>query len=374
MSVNWDQVRAQFPALAHWTYLNTATFGQLPQCGQDAMVRHFEHRNELACSDFLVWYDEMDRVRGKAARLIHARAEDIAFIPNASTGLGLVLSGLDWRAGDRIVTLEHEFPNNLYGPAFLSRRGVETIECPWERFYESVDNRTRLVVLSSANYNTGYIPPLTEISEFLRRKGVLFFIDGTQSVGALEFDTSRIQPSALSVHGYKWLNSPYGAGFLFVSPELREMLTPPVIGWRSHYDWRNVDNLHHGAPQLPVGAERYEGGGLPVSLLYAMEASIDMVLEIGPDAIERRVLDLAGKTRQMLRDLGATVNCDASPIVAARFEGVDVSRLALDLKERRILVAARRGHLRVSPHYYNNEADLEKLGGALRDRLREGRK
>jgi selenocysteine lyase/cysteine desulfurase len=374
VSVNWDEVRAQFPPLARWTYLNTATFGQLPQCAQDAAARHFEHRNELACSDFLAWYDEMDRIRGKAARLIHAQPEDIAFIPNAATGLGLVLSGLDWLPGDRIVTLEHEFPNNLYGPAFLRRRGVETLECPWERFYESVDERTRLVVLSSVNYNSGFVPPLVEISEFLRRKGVLFFVDGTQSVGALEFDAGRVQPSVLSVHGYKWLNSPYGAGFLYIPAEVRELLTPPIIGWRSHYDWRNVDNLHHGAPQLPAGAERFEGGGLPVSLLYAMEASIDLVLDIGPAVIERRVLDLAEQTRAMLRDLGAAVNCDASPVVAARFEGVDVSRLALDLQERRIVVAARRGHLRVSPHFYNNEADIEQLGGALKDWLRERRK
>ena len=374
MSVNWDEVRAQFPPLRNWTYLNTATFGQVSQRAQDATTRHFEHRNEMACSDFLAWYDDMDRVRGKAARLIHARTEDIAFIPNAATGLGLVLSGLDWRAGDRIVTLEHEFPNNLYSAAFLERRGVEAVICPWQRFYESVNDRTRLVVLSSVNYNNGFAPPLEEISAFLRRKGVLFYVDGTQSVGALEFDTSRVQPSALSVHGYKWLNSPYGAGFFYVSPELREMLTPPIIGWRSHFDWRNVDNLHHGVPELPSGAERFEGGGLPVSLLYAMEASIDMMLEIGPAKIERRVLELAEQTRTLLREYGAKVNCDRSPIVAAKFEGVDVSRLALDLQAQRIVVAARRGHLRVSPHFYNNEGDLERLGRALKERLGTGSK
>ena len=365
MSVNWDEIRAQFPALANWTYLNTATFGQVPRCAQDATDRHFEQRREKACSDFLSWYDDMDRIRGKVGRLIHAPAEDIAFIPNAATGLGIVLSGLDWRAGDRVVTIEHEFPNNLYAVAFLERRGVEAVICPWERFFETVDDRTRLVVLSSVNYNNGFAPPLEEISEFLRRKGVLFYVDGTQSVGALEFDTRRVRPAALAAHGYKWLNSPYGAGFLYITRELREMLTPPVVGWRSHHDWRNVDNLHHGEPGLPDGAERFEGGGLPVSLLYAMEASIDMMLEIGPDVIERRVLELGEKTRVLLRGLGATVNCDRSPIVAARFDGVDVSKLALGLQKERIVVAARRGHLRVSPHFYNNESDLERLAAAL---------
>lgn len=369
MTVNWNDIRAQFPALARWTYLNTATFGQVPRCAQDAVRRHFEHRDELACSDFLAWYDDMDRIRGKAARLIHAQPEDIAFISSASAGLALVLGGMDWRAGDRIVTLEHEFPNNLYAPAFLQRHGIEPVACSWERFYESIDDRTRLVVLSSANYNTGFVPPLEEISAFLRRREIFLFVDGTQSVGGLVFNVCRIRPGALSVHGYKWLNSPNGAGFLYVSPEMKTAVIPSVIGWRSHSDWRNVDNLHHGAPELPTGAERYEGGSVNFALLYAMEASIDMMLEIGPDVIEQRVLQLAARTREMLRELGATVNCDASPIVAARFEGVDVSQLARDLKGRRILVAARRGHLRVSPHFYNNEADLEQLGAALRELL-----
>ena len=112
-------------------------------------------------------------------------------------------------------------------------------------------------------------------------------------------------------------------------------------------------------------AEKYEGGSVSFALLYAMEASLDLILEIGPDVIEQRVLDLAAKTRAILRQLGATVADCASPIVAARFENRDVSALARALKEQRVLVAARRGHLRVSPHLYNNEQDLEIFERAL---------
>jgi selenocysteine lyase/cysteine desulfurase len=363
--VDWDSVRREFPALAHWTYLNTATFGQLPRRATDAVAEHFAHRDELACGDFLAWYDDADRIRGKIGRLINCAPEDIAFVPNASTALGLLLAGLDWHPGDHVLTLEHEFPNNFYAPSLLNRFGVETTACPWGRFYEAVNAKTRLVILSSVNYNTGFAPPLAELAEFLHRRGVLLFIDGTQSVGALRFDTGRVQPDMLAVHGYKWLLSPNGAGFFYIAPQLRERLEPNVIGWRSHRDWRNVDNLHHGVPELPAGAEKYEGGSVSFALLYAMEASLDLMLEIGPDVIERRVLDLAVKTREILRSLGATVADCASPIVAARFEQHDVSDLARALKEQRVLVAARRGHLRVSPHLYNNEQDLEIFAGAL---------
>jgi len=265
-----------------------------------------------------------------------------------------------------VLTLEHEFPNNLYAPGLLQRFGVETTACPWDRFYDSVNPRTRLALLSSVNYNTGFAPPLAEVSEYLHARGVLLFIDGTQSVGAVRFDAARIQPDMLAVHGYKWLFSPDGAGFFYIAPQLRERLPPNVVGWRSHRDWRNVANLHHGIPELLPSAEKYEGGGLPFALLYGMEASLDLILETGPEIIERRVLDLGSKTRAILRQLGATVADSDSPIVAARFEQRDVSALARTLKEQRVMVAARRGHLRVSPHLYNNEGDLEVFAQALR--------
>jgi cysteine desulfurase/selenocysteine lyase len=374
MTVDWEAVRTEFPALTHWTYLNTATFGQLPRRATEAVARHFAHRDEVACWDFLTWYDDADRLRSKIGQLICCGAEDIAFVPNASTALGILLTGLDWRRGDRIVTLEHEFPNNLYAPALLDRFGVEMIESSWERFYEAVDARTRMVAISSVNYNTGFAPPLEEIAKFLRSRGVLLFVDGTQSLGALRFDASRIQPDMLAVHAYKWMLSPNGAGFMYVHPDLREKLRPNVMGWRSHRDWRNVDNLHHGVPELTSTAEKYEGGSVSSSLLYAMEASIGLMLEIGPKAIEQRVLSLAGRAREILRELGGSVEEYASPIVAARFENQDVSALARSLKEKRVLVAARRGHLRVSPHFYNNEKDLEILQDALKSELAVSRR
>jgi len=366
---DWDAIRGEFPALDHGTYLNTATFGQLPRRATEAVARHFAHRDELACADFLAWYDDADRIRAKIGRLIHCAPEDIAFVPNASTALSLLLSGIDWCAGDQILTLEHEFPNNLYAPGLTQRFGVESLACPWDRFYDSVTGRTRLAILSSVNYNTGFAPPLAEIAEFLHARGALLFVDGTQSVGALQFDVRGVRPDMLAVHGYKWLLSPNGAGFFYIAPELRERLQPNVIGWRSHRDWRNVDNLHHGVPDLPDEAAKYEGGSVSFALLYAMEASLDLMLGVGPDAIERRVLDLAAKTREVMCRLGATVAPYASPIVAARFENRDVSALARALRDQRVLVAARRGHLRVSPHLYNNEQDLEVFEPALRSLL-----
>jgi len=366
MSIDWNAVRTEFPALANWTYLNTATYGHVPRRGTAAITGHFARRDELACSDFLSWYDEADRIRESVARLIHAAPDDIAFIQNSSTSMGLIAGGIDWKRGDNVVTLADEFPNCLYLPALVERHGVEFREVPWERFYDSIDARTRLVVMSEVNYATGLRPPLAELSKFLRERNVLLYVDGTQSVGALQFDVREAQPDMLAVHAYKWMCAPTGVGFMYVAPSLRAKLLPNVAGWRTHHDWHNVDNLHHGMPVLKEAAERYEGGGVQFGLLHAMGAVVDWMNELGPAAIEQRVLDLARCTRERLMRLGAEGLDRGSQIVAVKFPGVEPSRLAKDLKAQRVMIAARHGFLRVSPHFFNNESDLDRLEEELR--------
>lgn len=368
---DWKKIRAEFPALENRTFLNTATFGQLPKRGTEAVACHFARRDRHACADFMQWFDDADRIRASIARLIHAAADDIAFIPNAATGLSLLVGGIDWNPGDQVVTLEDEFPNHYYYPSFLAGRGVEFIETSFGRFYESITPRTRLVAISMLNYSTGFRAPLADIARFLRERDVLFYVDGTQGLGAIEFDTAAISPAMLSVNGYKWMLAPTGAGFMYIDPALREQLRPNVIGWRSHYGWRNHENLHHGTPEFSAKAEKYEGGMLAFGPIYAMAASVEMMLEIGPRAIEQRVMDLAAMARDALRRAGGSLPADRqpyydSPIVTARFEGRDARDLARKLEARKVLVAARHGNLRVSPHFYNDERDLERFEAELR--------
>jgi selenocysteine lyase/cysteine desulfurase len=359
--MDWIEIRKEFPALERWTYLNTATYGQVPRRAVDAMTRHSEQRDELACTNFLDWYSDADRMRVSIARLIHAQPKDIAFVPNAAAALSMVLAGIAPRAGENIVTLDDEFPNYLYQDAAR--------KVPWDRFCESVDDRTRLVAFSEVNYATGFRPPLAEIVKFLGERGVPLFLDGSQSVGALTFDVRRTPVDVLAVHGYKWLLAPTGAGFMYVSPAFRKKLPPNIIGWRSHHDWRNVDRLHSGTPEFKDAAEKYEGGGLPFHLLYAMEASVDWMLEIGPEAIEQRVLELANSTRSLLRGLGAQVDDTGSQIVIAGFPEIDASATARALREQKVVVAARQGRLRISPHFYNDDEDLKRLKTALKELL-----
>lgn len=371
--VDWDVVREEFPALHRgMIHLDTASFGQLATRTMTAVMRHFAHRDESACHDFIDWFDDMDRTRVSVAQLINASSDDIAFVNNAAAALGMLLTGIDWREGDEVIALEHEFPNNLYAPAALARRGVVFRECAWSDLDATLNDRTRLVLLSTVNYTTGFRPPLSGLGEKLRRRGVLLYVDGTQSVGALRFDVADVRPSMLAVHGYKWLLCPNGAAFAYVSPETRAWLEPSVIGWRSHRDWRNVDNLHHGRPELPARAEKYEGGMLPFALIYAMDAAVKMQLEIGPDIIERRVTKLAAELRDVLERTGAKVPDYESHIVTGCYSRKDAVQLRRALEKQHVFVSARRGSLRVSAHFYNNIDDVATFELALRRALAAG--
>jgi selenocysteine lyase/cysteine desulfurase len=362
---NWSKLREQFPALQTWTYLDTASFGQVPVCATEAMARHMAHRDQTASSQFMSWFDDMDAVRERCAKLINCVASDIAFVPNASLGLSYLMNGLEWKPGDEILTISDDFPNQLYQGPQSARLGALFRAVAWPDFYASINPRTRVVLISTVNYATGFRLPIEEISSYLRERGILLYLDGTQSIGALQLDLKQVRPAMLCVDAYKWMLSPNGAGFLYVDPELRPHLPPSVVGWRSDAGWRDVNQLNHGDPVFAETAEKYEAGMLCFPSLYAMGLVVDLLLEIRPAAIEARLLELAAQTRTMLRDLGAQVNTDNSQIVTARFRTLDSAETARLLKSRRIVVSARHGRLRVSPHFYNNGNDIESLKGEL---------
>lgn len=354
---DWSSVRALYPALERWTYLNSATFGQLSTRSTEAVARHFAHRDSLAASDFLSWFEDHDRLRAKLATLINSSPDDIAFLQNASSALGVIMNGFEWRDGDEVITLTNEFPNNLYAPL---HRNLTLTEVAPERLLDSFTPRTRLIAISAVNYTTGYRAPLEALSAECRRRGVTLYIDATQMLGACQFDFARIQPDLLAVNCYKWMLAPNGIAFMAVHPRLRATLAPLSVGWRSHHDWRNVTQLWAGKPQLKDSAEKYEGGMLPSSLLYALEASVDLMLELTPQAIEQRVLALAAQVRALLP---TALPYHDSAIVAAPVD--DAPALSARLKQSRILTSARQGMLRVSTHFYNDESDIARLAAAL---------
>ncbi len=357
--------------------MNTATFGQVPLRAQSAIARHFEIRNRLGARDFLDWFEALDGVREEVALLFRARAKDVAFIPNTASALSLFLNGISWREGDEVMTFEEEFPNQIYAAALLEERGVRLVRARLGEWEASLSERTRVVAVSQTNYATGVEAPVVEMAAKLRSQGGLLYVDGTQSAGVRRFDFGSIEPDLYAVNAYKWMNSPSGAGFMLVPARTREWLAPTTIGWRSDHNWRNVNHLHDGKPVFAESAERYEGGMLPFMNLFAMQESMRLLSEVGVVAAEERALRLADLVRSELRALGARVLGDENPlanghIVAAHLPGADVGEVARKLEAEQVIVSARSGFLRVSPHYYNDESDVERFATALRKALNHG--
>ncbi len=373
MCIDWQQVRSQFPSLQHSVWLNTATFGQVPLRAQDAIRGHYERRNTLGPKDFLNWFAEADEIRADIARLFHVTADDVAFIPHTSSALSLIVHALDWEPGDEVLTFKNEFPNQIYAAALLEERGVHLRTVALARWRESLNHRTKLVALSHTNYATGEHADIHGMADAVHACGAVLYVDGTQTAGVRQVSFRASPPDLYAVNAYKWMNSPPGAGFLLAPADTRQWLEPHTVGWRSHKDWRNVNQLHLGMPEFAMSAERYEGGMLPFVNLFAMRESIRMVLELGMDAVEARVLHLTSLVCEVLRAEGA-VPCHgdngAGHIVAATLpDHADPGIVAKALEQRDVLVSARHGYLRISPHYYNDESDIAAFGMALREVL-----
>lgn len=353
MPVDWRAVREEFPALEQWTYLNTATLGLIPRCGRAAMDAHYARRDALVHTDFNDWWDDVDELRGLIARMIHGAAEDIAFVPNSSAALAIAKSAIRWQPGDEILTLENEFPNQVYAAAGLD--GVRLVETTVDRLGEAVTPRTRMLVVSAVNYQTGFRAPWETMVPPLRERGIFTYVDATQSFGALVNDLRGCQPDVYAVNCYKWACAPPGAAFAAIHADVRHALKPSVIGWRSDQGWRDMENLRHGDPDFADAAERFEGGMLAFPSLYGLKAVMEWMLEMGPAEIEARVLGLAK----------ACGGDGSSPIVIRVVE--DARGVAARLREQRIVVSARRGRLRISPHFYNDGRDVERFLASLKD-------
>ena len=229
MITDWPTIRAQFPVLKEWAYLNTATFGPLPTCAVEAAANHFRRRDREACLDFLDWYTDADAVRAQAAELIGAEPDDVAFIPNTATALSWVVNGIRWTPGDHVVTLPHEFPNNEYFARVLEQRGIKYTQAAlpdglfsMDKFLAEITERTRLVILSSvelfdrpssaAEGNRPRAPRAQRIVLSGRHAGRRGAQDGRQNGSARRARRARLQVAAVSPGDRLRLRSPASAG------------------------------------------------------------------------------------------------------------------------------------------------------------------
>jgi selenocysteine lyase/cysteine desulfurase len=274
-----------------------------------------------------------------------------------------------------VVTCDLEYPSNVYAWWSLKPRGVETVllrgrdgRLPLESVEEALRHpRTRLLALSSVEFGSGARNDLPALGRLCRERGVLFCVDAIQSVGCFPFDVAECQIDFLAADGHKWMLSVEGCALFFCRRDLLARLTPRVIGWRSVTHNTDFDRYHE---ELQPSAGRFEEGTPNTPGIFALGAAIDLLLELGVDAIGRRVLELTGRLCDALSEHGAEIASprgpgEASGIVAFRMPDEAPGKTAARLRAAGVFVVERRGCVRASPHFYNSPEDLDRLIRAL---------
>lgn len=374
--MNWERTRSFFPVTQELVYLNHAGVSPVSTRVEEALGRYLAEATRRGAFRYGSFFDaEVERVRGRAAQLLGARPDEIAFVKNTTEGLGLVASGLDWQRGDRILTCDLEYPSNVYPWWSLRGRGVETImlrgrdgRLPLASVEEALrDPAVRLLALSSVEFGSGARNDLAALGGLCRERGILFCVDAIQSLGLFPLDVEACGIDFLSADGHKWLLSVEGCGVFYCNRRVLDRLTPRVVGWRSVVESQDYDRYHL---ELQPSAGRFEEGTPNTAGIFALGAAIDLLLEIGIAAVASRVLELTDRLVAGLEARGAQLRSprlpgEASGIVSFALPGEAPERSAARLRERGIFVVARRGGVRASPHFYNHEAEIDALLGAL---------
>ena len=358
----------EFPVRRNFVYLNHAAVAPLPRRVADAMLAHVENVRDRGMADWRGSYAAIEAAREKAARIIGASAAQVAFLPNTSWCVNLVAIAFPWREGDNVVIDDMEFPSNAYPWRALESRGVE---CRVVKNREGrvtaddvaamVDGRTRVIAVSWVAFHNGWVFPLEELGALCRERGILLFVDGIQGLGALPMDVSRMGVHVLAADGHKWLYGPEGGAIFYVSEEARDRVPAVMGGW---WSLRYEGGYLSGRAKPYDGARRYEPGTLPIDHVLGLAAGIDLLEDIGRDAVTSRVLELVRALRDGLAARGwkiATPDPPRSGILSAvPPDGAgNVFRWAKALDERGVIVAPREGAIRFSPHAGN---DLDEIG------------
>ena len=375
----WHEFRQRMPAARRLAYFDHAAVSPLSGPAHDAAGAWTNQATDEADPAWPQWERRGEEIRDHVARLIAADRREIAFVSNTTAGITLVAEGFPWQAGDNVVTLANEFPSNLYPWMNLASRGVETRRLPVpgagleaDQILAACDAHTRVIAVSWVGYATGWRTDVEELVQLAHRRGILVFLDAIQGLGVFPLNVRRTGVDFLAADGHKWMLGPEGAGVFFLRQEHLDLLRPLNVGWHSVV---NSHDFSRCELDLRPEAARYEGGSQNMVGAVALGASLDLLAEFGlsPDVspLADRVLEINAHAAQRLVSLGAVIASDLAPqrasgILSFDLPGRDLAAARRRCLENGVVLSVRHGRLRISPHAYVNEDDVDRLITALR--------
>lgn len=355
-------IRDEFRLREDVYHLNHAAVAPWPERTRRAVADFARENAEQGSRDYLRWLDAEQALRAQAAELINApSADDIALLKSTSEALSVVAHGLDWSPGDNVVISDQEFPSNRIVWESLAVYGVEVREVgldldpPEAALIAAMDDRTRLLAISSVQFATGLRMDLAPLGAACRERGVLFCVDAIQSIGALRTDVQAVEADFVMADGHKWMLGPEGLAIFYCRPALRERLQLRQYGWHMVEHPHDFDRRDW---EPATSARRFECGSPNMLGVHALSASLSLLLEVGMEEVERRVLEAAGF---LLRGIAESDELEPitsdrpgrhAGIVSFRHRHASAEQLHRHLSAAGVLCAQRGGGVRLSPHFY----------------------
>jgi cysteine desulfurase/selenocysteine lyase len=366
-------MRSDFPILEHHpAYFNHAAIGPWPRRTAEAAQAFAAENMRQGSNGFWSWVERENELRGMLAQLVGANScDDIALLKNTTEAISAVAWGLDLEAGDNLVIPSDEFPSNRLPWVAQTSRGAEIREVDLrtandaeQALIDAMDRNTRILSVSSVQWNDGFRLDLERLGSACRERGVLFFVDAIQQLGALPVDVEACHIDFLAADAHKWLLAPEGIAVFYCRESVRPLLRLLQQGWHMVDRPWNFDRTEW----IPSDTARRFEAGSPNSLgQAALHASVGLLMEEGLERVAGRILE---NTQSLMESLAAlpgyavvsrTDTKRRSGIVAFRHESLDSGVIYRELQRSGISSALRGGALRISPHFYQGEKELELL-------------
>jgi selenocysteine lyase/cysteine desulfurase len=371
---------AEFPwaARGEAIYLNNASTGPLPLRTVAAQGAFTALRAEPFRLTDETEFAVLGRSRELCARLIGAEPAEIALMVNTTYGINVAARALPLAAGDVVLTIDREFPANIYPWMALERAGVRLQRVPCidglpdeEALLAALDHpHVRAVTVSWVSFATGYRVDLQRIGHACRARGIFFVVDAIQGLGAATLDVHACCIDLLACGGQKWLLAPWGSGFVYVRRDLTRRLVPGVVGWLAMQGAEDFTRLVDYDFTYHEDARRFEVLTLPYQDFAGFNASLELLLELGPEAVERHVAALVSHviewacTRDDVRLVTPTAAARRAGIVAIR-PVRDAGAVSRRLMRAGITHSLREGAIRLSPHGYNTPEEVDRALAVL---------
>ena len=391
--MNAQEFRSCFPVFDQRTYMDIAARAPLSRPVRAAFDGWLDDwQNTGGTKD--QWMAALDVTRERFARLINASPREISYTKNVSEGLNIIANAIDWRAGDNVVVCtDVEHPNNIYVWLNERRRDVEVrvVRSDGGRitpqdYIDAVDENTRVVAVSHVSFAPGRLLDIAPIGRFCRERGIMLMVDAAQSAGVMHVDVEAMHIDALCVSSHKAILGPYGMGFLYCRHDWLKRLEPLYLARLSVLVAESDHEEVMGSfrYQLPEDGRRFEIGNYNYGAAIATGAALEMLLAASSQAIEDHVLGLSGRMIDGLEALGLEV-CSGRRgdglchmVTAGRFgagghyssSDERLRTLFETLIAERFVLSLRRGLVRFSLHFYNNENDVDAALAVIANRLR----